>query len=529
MWWLGSALATEVTVFEADPPTLNPLYASTPSDRRAQELVFDWLFYRSAHTGRWRSVLVRAQQLSADGRELTLTLRDDVTWHDGERFDASDVCFTIAVLLDPAAPSPLARQLRSSLAGCTAEGHRAVIRFSEAHAQPHESLVFAVLPQHRFSGTAISSDDPFARAPIGTGPMRVRSAKASLRFEAFASPHHDPALLSSPSLRLVYQTEPLSQVRALLDDRNTLGITLVAPPYRPDIAASDTVALRSSSQRCWWFMALDTRAGPTRDVHVRRALAATLDRTNLLERTVGIDPNDTHPVATLISGPFVPASPYYNRQVPLAQPDAARADEQMRAAGAVREQDGKRRWMLDGQPVTLRIGVQSALESEARELDEAIADQLRAGGFEVELLRISPQGWAKVEQTGQATGYDALVGKWTFGVLEVVDPLFHTREDEQGSHNLFGYSDARVDALLDRFDQAHDDSEATRAYHALHALLAEDLPYLFLWKLDTKSAWRPEARDPALSPLPFLSDRPAWAEVLPFMRSAELEPMGPTF
>ena len=32
------------------------------------------------------------------------------------------------------------------------------------------------------------------------------------------------------------------------------------------------------------------------------------------------------------------------------------------------------------------------------------------------------------------------------------------------------------------------------------AYLADDLPYLFLWKLDTKSAWRTEVKSNTISP-----------------------------
>ena len=53
---------------------------------------------------------------------------------------------------------------------------------------------------------------------------------------------------------------------------------------------------------------------------------------------------------------------------------------------------------------------------------------------------------------------------------------------------------------MTEFEDARREDAAKDAYHKLHAELAEDLPYLFLWKLDTKSAWRKEIRNNLITP-----------------------------
>ena len=87
-----------------------------------------------------------------------------------------------------------------------------------------------------------------------------------------------------------------------------------------------------------------------------------------------------------------------------------------------------------------------------------------------------------------------LIGKWSFGINEDVNDLFQTRSETkfQGRHNIFNYSNPEVDATLVEYEKLGTTDSAKNAYHKLHAQLADDLPYLFLWKLDTKSAWRAE-------------------------------------
>jgi hypothetical protein len=57
---------------------------------------------------------------------------------------------------------------------------------------------------------------------------------------------------------------------------------------------------------------------------------------------------------------------------------------------------------------------------------------------------------------------------------------------------------------------ASTDTQAQDAYHELHRFLSEDLPYLFLWKLDTKSAWRNEVRNNTITPYFYFTEFGGW-------------------
>ena len=105
-----------------------------------------------------------------------------------------------------------------------------------------------------------------------------------------------------------------------------------------------------------------------------------------------------------------------------------------------------------------------------------------------------------------------MIGKWSFGVVEDVNSLFHTRvpAEGKGAQNIFNYSNPEVDNILARFDSARTDTEAQDAYHDLHAFLADDTPYIFLWKLDTKSAWRNEVRNNTIAPYYYFTDFAGW-------------------
>jgi peptide/nickel transport system substrate-binding protein len=163
--------------------------------------------------------------------------------------------------------------------------------------------------------------------------------------------------------------------------------------------------------------------------------------------------------------------------------------------------------------VSLKIGIKASLDVEAPDLLSQISNQLGAAGFQRQQHKISTDDWNRLVLTGQADDFDLIIGKWSFGLVEDVNPLFHTRKGARGGLNIFKYSSTKVDTLLAAFDGARTDTQAQDAYHELHEVLADDLPYLFLWKLDTKSAWQTSVRGNTISPYYYWTEYDAWKYV----------------
>ncbi len=492
---------------EALPTSLNPLFAATMADRRSDELVFDRLFYRSAITNELKSRLVTQFERLEDGRKLKVVLREGVKWHDGKALDAGDVCFTVKAMLDPGTASEMAKEYREAIQSCeVVKGENAAIfTFNKVFHNPRERVAFHVLPEHIFDSSAIAPDLDFSARPIGSGPMKASRGRREVRFTAFSNGHHNAGIAD---LLLSEGNDPLVQVKTLING-GVYGVVSVAPQYRDEVAASDDVALKSYDLRSWWFVALNTNSPALKDKKVRQAINLTIDRHKIREVTIGVDPDDENPPCEFVSGPFVQSSPFYNRAVPIQEhADPARAKELMTQAGA---QLNAGRWLLNGQPITLRIGMNSPLDGEARDLLNQIGNQLQEGGFDRQVFKVPNDEWASKAVTGGLKGqFDALIGKWSFGVVEDVNDMFHTRAGTQGAYNIFDYSNPQVDAILARYDAARTDTEAQDAYHDLHAMLADELPYIFLWKLDTKSAWRNEVKNGTITPYYYFTEFDGW-------------------
>lgn len=489
------------------PTTMNPLFAQGMVDIRTHELVFDRLYFRSAITNDLKSNLVAKSQKMDDGKKLKIYLNEGVKWHDGKPFGPKDVCFTVDALLNPKTPSPIAKNYRDTLVGCEVEKseNAAIIEFVKAYHNPRERISFAVLPEHAFESTAIAPDLDFSSRPIGTGPMSASRGRQAVTFKAFPNVHHNARISGMQSQE---GGDPFVQVRTLITG-GVQGVVAVAPQQRADVRASDDVALKSYDLRSWWFIALNTVKGPLSNVKVRQAVDRTIDRSELRKVTFGTEANAQNSPCEFVSGPFVGSSPYYNRSVKVRETsNKEEAQALMKAAGATEQAN---RWILKGEGITLRIGMNSVLDVEAKDLLNQIGNQLSEGGFDRQVHKVSNADWVQKAITGRyADEFDALIGKWSFGVVEEVNAQFSTRSGGKGSLNIFNYSNPTVDGLMDKYDAAKTDTEAQDAYHELHAFLAEDLPYIFLWKLDTKSAWRNEVRNNQIAPYYYFTEFDSW-------------------
>ncbi len=77
--------------------TLNPLYASTPAEQSASKLIFSSL-YTYDDTGSLSDDLARSLEVTTNGKEYIVTMRNDAKWSDGAKLTAQDVVFTVDLM-----------------------------------------------------------------------------------------------------------------------------------------------------------------------------------------------------------------------------------------------------------------------------------------------------------------------------------------------------------------------------------------------------------------------------------------------
>ena len=468
------------------PAIVNPLFTTSMSEARLNELLFDGL-YTDDHELRSTPRLASSSTVAEDRKSMTVELRTDVRWHDGQPFTSADVVFTIKAMKDSATASSEAGRV-AWITSVEASGpHTVEIRFVSPEYAPEDKLHFKILPAHAFSGgLPVSRTDTFRHRPIGTGAFYLQSFNDDNSVTLQGG--HD-ANLSEVSMR---EVSDKSYQAKLLIYQSLEALVRVLPRDLATLQNDRRVELYPYQTNSWWYVGFNQKVDRFADPRVRQALALMMNVPDLLA-----------PIGTgdLLTGPFVRSSPFYNHQVPLRPNDPDRAADLLTEAGYT---FNGRYWVgTDGKDLTVRLTTPQSLET-AQDVVINLQSQLQTRGVRVEPEFLGGPEWK--QRIWRDRDFDAVLSMWSFDRNEDVYPQLHST----GSRNFVAYDNPEVDTLLDQARLADDPHEKKAALRQVHALVAEDVPMVFLWTLDSYSAVSVSVKDVVVHPFYFFTWAREW-------------------
>ncbi len=446
------------------PQTLSPLQARSWSARALQDLFL---------VGLWRvddrlevtpelaaEIPTRAEGgISADGRVLTIRLREGLFWSDGAPLTADDLVFTheraAALGLFPHA---------SFVERVVALDSRTVqVTFTRPFA-PWPTMLFPfVLPRHVLE----ADEEGWNRLPtVGNGPY-VFAGEEGGALTFVANPYYWRGQPAARRVRVFAQPDPQARWQVM-----AFGDADLAPFLAPDglpvrEPPEGTVLLSSPSGYVETLLFnLDPRQGhpALQETRVRAALAAALDRGAIC--------------AALTAGLAVPAESLYSgthweSPAPAASPSLREAARMLDEAG----------WRdTDGDGVRDRAGISLTLRYAAppgREAAQALGTQaLRALGIGVETVISErpweePTAWDLAQWAGRPSGYP-----------DPDDSRWLCAEARPGGQNPAGVCDEALDGLLLAQASATDPDERAALLAELQEMARREVWWLPLCRWD---------------------------------------------
>ncbi|MEU4314404.1 ABC transporter substrate-binding protein [Nocardia sp. NPDC024068] len=253
------------------------LYSGAPAQATLTGLVYDTLLTYPAESLEAQPALARSWRIAEDGRSVDLTLRDDVTFHDGRPFTAADVQFSLTTYAEPRRAGQLARTA-ALITGYEIGGpHRLTLRLARPAGTVLDLL--AVVP---IIDRNTLADFDTGKGYNGTGAFRFVEWKPGASMTFAANEHYWGG---RPHLDGVeYVVVPDAQTRISQLRSGQLDLLLGAGPRDAD-ALSRNPAFRVVPQtgvRANWYIGANVRAPGLQDVRVRRAIAHAVDRARIL-------------------------------------------------------------------------------------------------------------------------------------------------------------------------------------------------------------------------------------------------------
>jgi peptide/nickel transport system substrate-binding protein len=489
-----------VTVaFTQEPDSLNPLYSTQYFSGLARSLILKgaWDFDDQLNL-----VPVLAKEIpslenggvSADGKVITIKLREDAVWSDGTPITADDFLFT-AEMYASAKNSPLGRGVFNpegiNAVATAPDKFTVVVTFSEPYAPWPTNLFGAILPAHVLR-PVFEAEGTLDKAAWNTNPTVVNGPFVLKEYQSgqfMLFERNDKYVLGAPKLEqflIRFVPDEAAQVAAIKAGDSDLGVFLV-PADAIDLAASSPVEIQTipSGYNEGWFMNLNPEKGhpALQDVRVRRAISLAINRQELSE---GLLNNVLGPATS-----FWDSTPYQDPTLkpPAYDPEAAK--KLLDEAGWVVGADGVR--AKDGVVLKLRYATnQRGLRKDAQRVIEA---QLAKVGIAVELINYENRDFlASYEKEGPIARGKFDVAQWSISP-RFPDPdtsRFLLSEIGTAENNFVGANwahvrDEELDALFKEQRVAVDPTLRTKIFHKISRIVTEKVYWMPLWQ--DKDIW----------------------------------------
>lgn len=419
--------------------TLNPLFADTPAEEAVGQLVFSRLFNYDK-TGNLNYDAAKSLAISEDRLVYTVTLRDDIKWHDGRSLTVDDVEFTASLLRD--------RNTRAQMRGwenievVKKDDMTIEFRLKTVYAPFQSALTFPILPKHILGdvGHTELREHTYSSSPVGSGPFEFRLLQDT-------EVANKKVVHLAASDKYYGQKPKLARFQILASpDESTIEKALLTNEVNAAGGASrelisklpnDRYAIQTKPVQAGVFALMNNDSEILSDKKVRKALQFATD-TEEIRSKVGEDVGELH-------HPYTNFSEEDKKQAGLPKFDANEAAKLFDEAGwklegEVRKKDGRE----------LQISVITVKNVDYERALETIIGQWRSVGVVVNERIVDASDITQnfVQSVLQPRAYDVLIYQLVIGGDPDVFDFWHSSRATALGRNLSNYSSDVADDIL---------------------------------------------------------------------------------
>lgn len=465
-------------------------YVKGPGLIRAN-LLFDTLLWKDA-SGEMIPWLAESWEHSADGTRWTFTLREGITWHDGQPLTAEDVVFTYEYVTTGPGADFLGVVAKPPITGVSATDERTVVFTTPRPLATFEDAVAGrvlIVPRHVWDGVAEPNKLRGDEAVMGSGPYTLVSYDQATGAYEFAA--NEDYFLATPYVKRIQFTPSQNPLLALRQgDLDAAGPGTGISDGVPDRALapfqSDDFEILTEPGEATRSLHFNLAAGfPYDDVRFRQAVAYAIDRQDLVDRLLF----GRGEVGTM--GGLSPSHPMLAPDLPTYDHDVAEAGRLLDEIGIVDADGDGMRDLPDGsafQPVIQENNTYSP------DTGRLVTEHLRAVGIDAQTQSLDGAAADAAASEGNYTM--ALVGYGGLGG----DPdwmRFRMSSNVPGKpfFKIHGYNNPAFEEPAGRQLGTLDPEARAALVHEMQRVVAEDVPYISLYVGDRMWIYNPDVFD----------------------------------
>lgn len=455
----GDNANTELVVANgADPVTFDIQATNDQATTRIARQIYDTLIKQTNDLELVPALATKWEHIGDNVYEFTL--RDDVTFHNGEKFTANDVAFTLRRAKESASIGHIVGAIDPDTIEVVSD---TVIRFGtfEAFGPLLTHLAHPATAILNEKAVTDAGEDYGTTVVVGTGPFKFESWTTGDRVIAT---RFDDYWGDAPALeRIVFKTIADPSVRLIELETGAAHIAYDLSPQDLDkVRDNDDLTLLNTANLGAEYLGLNLQSDtPLKDKNVRKAIAHAINVEEIIDVIyLNVGSQMSGPINELVFG-FNDALEPYAFDLDLAKDYLAQAGYP----------DG-------GFELVLQVGDNS---QERILVAQVVQESLAKIGITV---NVRQSEWASfLDSTGKGEGDMFLLG-WTTVTTDGdygLYPLFHSSQFGAAGNRSF-YKNDEVDRLLElgRYTSNEDSDLRADYYKEVQRIVHDELPWVFL-------------------------------------------------
>ncbi len=454
-----------------EPTVLIPMLAGDNASHQIAGLVFNGLVKYDTDLSIIGD-LAESWEISRGGLVITFHLRKGVKWTDGHEFTADDIMFGYKTIINEKTPTAYAEDYLQVKKAETPDKYTFRVTYEKPFAPALSSWGnLTILPRHLLEGKDITKSD-LARNPIGNGPYKLTKWVTGQE-------------LVLDSNREYFEGRPYvdQYVYRIIPDPATMflelqagGVDIMGLTPLQYTKQTENQFFRANFRKfryptfAYTYMGFNLKHPFFQDKRVRQAIAHAIDKQEIVDVVLfGLGKPAT--------GPYVPNTWPYNPAVKQYEYNPGKAKELLREAGW-EDTNGDGILEKDGRPFTFTI-LTNMGNSLRMNTATIIQWRLAKIGIKVDIRALE---WSTfVNQFIDKRRFEAVILGWAIGLDPDQYDIWFSGKTKEKEFNFVSYNNPEVDDLLEQGRRTFVIEERKRAYFRIQEILADDLPYIFLY------------------------------------------------
>ena len=480
-----------------DPKSLNPILNTDANSGQYDEYLWMSLMTLDTENLNELPALATSYSISEDKKTYTFYLNPKAKWQDDTPVTSEDFRLTFDLIQNPKVAAAVLRSYYHGISMETPNKNTVVFKVDSPRFDTlFQMCAFAPVQKKQFEQTKDFNQDAGIMNPIGNGPYIFSRLERGSRLIFNRNKtwwgnelSHYKNRYNMDTLEFpILSDYNLTYEKFLSQQVDTLEFTSDQWHNKVQGIDKDKFAFEPNSKKSVWGLKIENKSPKVysyigwneknpifADKNTRRALSYLIDYNKILEKVY-------YNLSIQSSSPF--GSLTNNSDVTLRKTkivmNRGKAMELLRSSGWKNTGGKSLVKIVKGKkiPFEFKFSIVSSSQT-ALKIAQIIKEDFKKSGI---IMNIQSLEWNTFLDQIEKHDFDAVTLAWTSTLYPNARQIWHSKSQGLGGSNFIGYSNPKVDDLIDKSNMEFDIKKRNLMMQEINRLIYEDQPYTFLFE-----------------------------------------------